>query len=417
MNGAASDGQRMRPRRLRTVIAVTALVAAGLGAPLVTTAAAVTKTPVAQRATPAAVAASGHEALGLHVDGNRIVNANGQRVQLHGFNNSGAEYACMEGWGIFDDQVSPFTSIPSAEVAAMASWHGANAVRLSLNEQCWLGLAGVPSQYAGAHYRQAIEKYVTLLNAKGFAVILNLHNSAPGNETSLNQEPMPDAHSITFWKQVAKAFKGNTSVLFDVFNEPWPDNQALTSAAWKCWRDGGCTQTSQNGGKSYTAVGMNQLIAAVRSTGARNIIMAGGLNFASSLNKWLKYEPRDPDHELAASLHIYSFGGCTTIGCYNGAPSKVAKHVPLVIGEFGSDLTVGYSTIASGCSPSYSGTTGFDAALLKWATAHHASWLAWTWNDWSDCNALVTDYAGHATTPYGARVRVALLTHRQTAVA
>jgi endoglucanase len=402
----------MRVSRVRMTLSAVAIVATSVGAgmPLASTGVAA---PASSSVT--AQAAASHQALGLHISGNRIVNSRGKKVRLIGFNNSGAEYACIEGWGIFDAKAPPNTSVPVSHVAAMAKWKGANAVRVSLNEQCWLGIGGVLPQYGGASYRKAIETYVSELNSYGFAVILDLHNSAPGTEVSTNQEPMPDVHSVTFWKQVATAFKSNTSVVFDLFNEPFPNNQSLSTASWLCWRDGGCTQTSQNGGATYTAVGMNQLVQAVRSTGARNIVLAGGLNYASSLTHWLRYKPTDPDHELAASLHIYSFSPCTTLSCYNRAPAKVARHVPLVIGEFGADLTVGYATIASTCPSKYSGVTGFDATLIKWANAHHASWLAWTWNPWSNyCLALVSNFSGHATTPYGTRIRKDLLASRQS---
>jgi endoglucanase len=398
--------------RLRSFVVAVAVVGLGAGATFASSGAAATVR--APAAAPAASTAAATGVLGLHVKRNRIVNSKGHAVRLIGFNNSGAEYACIEGWGMFDVDTATNTSVPVSHVVAMAKWKGANAVRVSLNEQCWLGIGGVKPQYGGASYQHAIEAYVRELNAHGFAVILDLHNSAPGNETSLNQEAMPDAHSVVFWRQVAKAFRANTSVLFDVFNEPWPNNQSLSKASWLCWRDGGCQQQSQNGGATYTAVGMNQLIHAVRSTGARNVILAGGLNYASSLTDWLRYEPTDPDHELAASLHVYSFAACNSLACYNGAPAKVARHVPLVIGEFGADLTADYATIAAGCPPKYSGTTGFDATLFTWARAHHASWLAWTWNPWGSCLALVKDFAGHPTSPYGVRVRRALLANRQS---
>lgn len=353
--------------------------------------------------------------LGLHVAGRHIVNSAGQRVRLIGFNNSGAEYACSEGWGIFDVGNGSNTSVPVADVAAMAKWSGANAVRLQLNEQCWLGIGGVKPKYGGANYQRAIKAYVSELNNHGFAVILDLHLNAPGNERATNQEPMPDPHSLPFWTQVAKTFGSNTAVLFDLFNEPWPDNQSRSDRAWKCWRDGGCRQVSQNGGMHYTAVGMNQLIRAVRGAGARNVVVAGGVNYASSLGKWLAYEPTDPDHDLAASIHLYSFNGCTTTACYDKTPARIARHVPLIIGEFGPDLTVGYSpSLDSRCPKGDVGHTGFDTALLRWARAHGASWTAWTWNPWGDCWSLVTGFAGHPTSPYGVRVRGALRADRQS---
>ena len=89
-------------------------------------------------------------ALQLHVSGNRLVNANGARVVLHGVDYSGTEYECVQGKGIFagpNDQAS---------VLAMESWD-INAVRLPLNEACWNGESYVNPAYAGANYRSAIE--------------------------------------------------------------------------------------------------------------------------------------------------------------------------------------------------------------------------------------------------------------------
>src|SRR5439155_26558875 len=109
--------------------------------------------------------ASGSPTSALHVRGNRIVDGSGQVVRLRGFNHSGTEYACVEGWGIFDAPEN--TALSASVVAAMARWNGANAVRVPLNEQCWLGL-GVPAAYDGQAYRRAIAGYVELLNQHGF---------------------------------------------------------------------------------------------------------------------------------------------------------------------------------------------------------------------------------------------------------
>ena len=71
------------------------------------------------------------------MSGNAIVDSAGRVIQLRGVNRSGAEYACAEGWGFFDGP----TDDP-ASIAAMKSWH-VNAVRLPMNEDCWLGINGV----------------------------------------------------------------------------------------------------------------------------------------------------------------------------------------------------------------------------------------------------------------------------------
>src|SRR5688572_20796041 len=59
--------------------------------------------PIAAAWSPPAAGAQGPAAIsGLHVVGNQIRNGAGQPVRLLGVNRSGTEYACIQGWGIFD---------------------------------------------------------------------------------------------------------------------------------------------------------------------------------------------------------------------------------------------------------------------------------------------------------------------------
>jgi endoglucanase len=104
----------------------------------------------------------------LHVSGNRLVNAYGRRVVLHGVDRSGAEYKCVLRNGIFDGPHN------QGSITAMRKWH-INAVRVPLNEACWNGQSYVGAAYRGVHYRKAIEAYVRLLNANGIVAILDLH--------------------------------------------------------------------------------------------------------------------------------------------------------------------------------------------------------------------------------------------------
>src|SRR5262252_10818953 len=72
---------------------------------------------------------------GLHVVDTHIENADGATVVLRGVNRSGTEYQCVHGAGIFDGPAS------TASIAAIASWK-VNAVRVPLNEACWLQING-----------------------------------------------------------------------------------------------------------------------------------------------------------------------------------------------------------------------------------------------------------------------------------
>ena len=75
---------------------------------------------------------------------------------------------------------------------------------------------------------------------------------------------MPDAqYAPAFWTSVANTFKDDPAVVFDLFNEPYPDRATSTTAqAWTCWRDGGTCP-----GIGYEVAGMQDL--ARRRTGHR----------------------------------------------------------------------------------------------------------------------------------------------------
>jgi endoglucanase len=345
---------------------------------------------------------------GLKVDGNQLVDGEGNRVRLLGFNTSGTEYACIEGWGIFDLPGSEPTRVSPAVVARMAEWRGANTVRVPLNEQCWLGL-GVKPAYGGGNYQRAIGDYVNLLEGHGFAVVLDLHRSAPGSGRSMEQEQMPDRdHSLDFWRQVATAYKDDSSVVFDLFNEPWPFQEVDSTRAWQCWRDGGCELTSTNDAGTYTAAGMNEIIATIRSTGAQNVLAVGGIHWAEMLNRWLEYQPTDPANNLIASFHNYEHNRyCRDERCYDEVLGPVAAKVPLYAGEVGPDIT---DPDEDYCPSDALGHTGFSERVLDWLDDHGAGYTPWAWNAWDDCYALITDARGTPTPLWGRAVRARLET-------
>ena len=332
---------------------------------------------------PLAIASAAPPA--IHVAGNRLVDAYGTTVQLLGVNRSGTEYACIQGWGIFDGPND------AASVQAMVAWH-INAVRVPLNEDCWLGINGVSAAYGGAAYQRAVEQYVAQLHQAGLLAILDLHWAAPGTTPATGQLPMADAdHAPAFWSSVATAFKTDASVVFDLFNEPYlSTGNAATSDPWACWLNG-CTINSGNGvNAAWTSAGMQSLLNAVRASGATQPVIAGGLAWSNDLSGWLAHRPADPAGQLAASLHMYQFNTCGTMNCWVSQVAPVAAVVPVVTGELGETDCAG----------------AFISAFMNWADSSGVSYVGWTWDTW-DCRsgpALITDYAG-TPTAFGAAFR------------
>lgn len=314
-------------------------------------------------------------AVAVHVRGNHLVTGTGARLRLLGVNRSGLEYACIQGWGLFDGPTD------ARSIAAIRRWH-VNAVRLPLNEDCWLGLHGVVTRYGGAAYRRAVLGYVERLHAAGLVVVLDLHWNGTGLTRATGQQVMADArYSPTFWRSVASTFRTDPGVVFDLYNEPH-------AISWPCWRNGCVTPLG------FRAAGMQSLLNAVRGAGARQPVIVNGLNWAADLSRWATYRPKDPLNQVVAGVHLYDTSGCTTSTCWQATLAPLATKVPVLLGEIGE----------KDCRGTY------VSRVMAWADAHAVSYLGWTWNTWN-CRtgpALITRYDG-TPTPYGLAIRNHLL--------
>ncbi len=310
---------------------------------------------------------------GIHTSGNQILDGNGDVVFLRGANRSGSEYRCAQNAGFFDGPCD------EASVQAMKTWN-INAVRVPLNESCWLDVNGAPTRYSGQSYKDAILSYVFLLHKYDLIPILDLHWSRSGNQLADRLDPMPNAeHSPELWRDVAETFKDDTGVIFEPFNEPFPDRNQDTQAAWACWRDGCVAQDWEADSIEYQAAGMQELVTAIRGTGATQLILLGGVEYSNALTRWLEYRPTDPLENLGATWHIYNFNRCSNDACWNAAPLELAVDVPIVATEIGQDDCEG----------------DFISPLMSFLDQHGAGYLAWSWNVQGQCVAASDGNAGN----------------------
>lgn len=312
----------------------------------------------------------------IGVRGNQLIDGRGKVVRLLGVNRSGAEYGCVEEDKIFDGPTD------WASIRAIKSWR-VNAVRVPLNESCWLGGHGVPARLSGPSYRQAIHEYVDGLERAGLYVILDLHWAAPSGHLATGLIPLPDAeYAPDFWTSVATEFRDDRGLLFDLYNEPH-------DVSWECWA--APCQAHDNWFGDYPATGLPQLLEAVRATGARQPVLLSGIDWARDLEGWLDHVPVDPANALVAANHTYDFSPCYRPCRANLV--RISKAYPVVTGELGQ----------SGCRRNYVNP------YMRWADRHGISYLGWTWNaggrwDCSGGPSLIKDFEGNPTR-YGVGLR------------
>jgi hypothetical protein len=159
---------------------------------------------------------------------------------------------------------------------------------------------------------------------------------------------------------------------------------------------------------TWQSAGMQQMLDAIRLTGASNVVLVGAPSWSQDLSQWVSYQPHDPLNQLAAVWHAYPNSGevgspdasVPKLGlqAYEWAESILHAGIPLVLTETGDHNAAG-----TGGSP-------FVSQALPWADEKGASYLGWSWNVWQDPdNVLIKDKAGTPTDGYGAYYQQHLL--------
>jgi endoglucanase len=302
---------------------------------------------------------------GYYVQGNTIYDAKGQPHLFHGLDRPSLE------WNWSGDHLS------ADDYRLMKSWR-ANVVRLSLNQGFWLSGSSV---YAPG-YERVVEQNVAAIEAEGMDVILDLHWSDRGNfATKPAQQRMADQNSVTFWRAVAEKFKGDGRVMFELYNEPH-------DIPWDVWKNGGPS------GDGFTVAGMQALYDAVRSTGAHNLVMIGGVRYAFDLSG--VPQNRIQGYNIVYATHPYNFADKQQPS-WNSAWGFLAATDPIIISEFGD--TTG------------SCTTQYYSQVIEYANARQMSWTGWAWFV-SGCAfpSLIADWSGTPTAA-GQVAKAALLAY------
>jgi endoglucanase len=357
----------MKNYRRGSSIAMLFALICGTDLPAVTRAGAETKSPA--------------KPLPLKVVGTQVLNSKKKPIILRGVNAASLEWS-SNGEGHILETVK----------TAIRDWH-ANIVRVPLAQDRWFGRA--PEQTdEGKAYQALVKQVVDLCSSMGSYVILDLHWSDAGEwGKQIAQHNMPDENTLTFWKDCAKVYKNNPAVLFDLYNEPH-------DVSWDIWLNGGMiTERDRRRGteKTYQAVGMQALLDAVRSTGAKNVVVAGGIDWAYDMSGFLNGKQlSDPKgNGVLYANHNYPFKG-DTFEQWLTKMETATKKIPVIASEFGGQST----------RPGQQG----DIWVRRVLQALHDN--NWNWTAWDLHPAagptLVSDWNYTPTPKFGVFVKQAL---------
>lgn len=342
--------------------------------PIAAGAATTTSTPAAP---PVKIKGPGPLPEQLHVAGNQVLTPAGKAVWLQGVNVPSLE------WSTRGDNLLRSITV------AIDDWK-ANIIRLPVHAERWFG-RGSDQKDGGKSYRELVDQAIEAAETRSAYLILDLHHyRAPKDE------------SIEFWKDAAARYKNRTSVLFGLLNEPH-------GISWEIWRNGGVVdekaksdapKENEEKQTTFTSPGMQKVVDAIRETGANNVLLAGGLDWAYDISGILKgFALTDKSgNGIIYDTHVYPWK--------SGWEQKflaVAEKHPVLLGEVGCDSKPMPFIPASQHKDPYV----WAPQILATIQEHKLHWTAWCFHP-SATPRIIQDWEYTPTPFWGAFVRTAL---------
>ena len=307
----------------------------------------------------------------LGTSGNRIISiATGEPILLRGVNRSGLEYAGPDEQGFLSG-----ASLSRPEIEFIVKEWRCNIIRLPFNQDFVLrGRQG----RSGEDYQKAIDQVIYWASLFGAYTLLDLQWLDADRVYGGNRNfvaPLPNIESLELWTTLARRYRNEPAVLYDLFNEP---HDRLDDDPFPLNKEDGTTYPP--GHKSVTMrewqPWARKLTQAVRDENPDALVFVAGTNWAYDLRGM----PMDMEN-IVYSTHVYPNKGRNWAGAFG----NLSKSSPVFVGEFGGGDTPG--------------DLEFVQSLMRYTEELEIGWTAWSW---SNEPFLVTRYV---PTAFGEAVR------------
>jgi endoglucanase len=312
----------------------------------------------------------------LRTSGNRIIKSTtGEPVLLRGLNRSGLEYSDPDEQGFLSG-----ASLSRNEIQFISQSWRCNIIRLPFNQDFVLhGHNGRTAE----EYRQALDQVIYWASMFGAYTLLDLQwldaeRIYGGNRNFV--APLPNMQSIELWSTLARRYRDEPAVLYDLFNEP---HDRLPDDPYPLNKPDGTTYPA-----SQMKVTMNEwqpwartLTEAIRNPNPDALVYIAGTNWAYDL-RGMPIEDLD---NVVYSTHIYPNKGTD----WDNVFGDLSASVPVFAGELGGTE-----------SPD---ELDYVRRLLDYLRQKEIGFTAWSWIDQPN---LISRYA---PTAFGKLVQQSLL--------
>jgi len=294
----------------------------------------------------------------LRTAGNRIVDAlTGKLVRLRGINRSGLEYSEPAHGGFLTS-----ASLTRADTEEIVSGWGANVIRLPFNQDWAMRGRG---SFSAECYREALDQVISWAAALGAYTLLDLQwldaDTAFGHlsDNSLNRvAPLPNSSSIELWATLAKRYREEPAVLFDIFNEPHAPLKDDLNPMYFVTADGTIETTeARDFGPEDWSRWADKITKTIREIHPSVLVWVSGLDWGFDLR----------GVQIDAPNIVYSAHGYPnrSRSQWSSRFGHICSDRPLFIGEWGGG----------------DGDLKWGLRLISYMRRVACGWTAWSWTD------------------------------------
>jgi uncharacterized protein (TIGR03437 family) len=277
----------------------------------------------------------------LRADRNRLVDSTGQAFVLRGVRMSGLEVLQPS-----EAQTRVVEAMTAFTFRVLRQRWNMNALRLPVSPAVW--------ERDGEAYLRTIAAIARTANDERLVVVL----AATGG-------PVPGPAAQRFWSACAAYFKDSPLVIFSLFDEVAAGSGA---DAWRLWKSGGTLPDGR------PIIGMQTLVAAIRATGAAQIVSVPGLRDAPGFRGFLPPAYIE-DANIMYEAHIYFDRYANDAERFSNF-GFLAAEFPVYAGEWGLALTEDSSACsavpaepAAALTLLFTTAASFDVREISWTAA------------------------------------------------
>ena len=300
---------------------------------------------------------------GVRVAGNRLVRDGAPFVPV-GFTMVALAHPSAEGGTAWAAR-----RLGPRSMEAAVGW-GANTIRFQVSQR---GLDPLDPMFSQA-YLDRIAAGVGLARSYGLAVILSIQDQRLSGGSSHAQ---PSEATIRDWHTLTALFNHDQHVVYEIFNEP---QNPPTVDGWNVWRNGGPPERNQG----TPAVGHQRVLAAIRATGATNVVIAEAGQFGQRLDGVPLLH--DPLGQVAYGVHPYLTHTLREPEDWEPGFGFLSTQFPVVATEWTAVPKVRF------CKPEWEMTSPL---LIDFLQARGIGMLAWAFDV---LDTLVDDWHSHTPT-------------------